>query len=124
MEIEDVKVENLIPAELSKITGLDAFLNKKDVLDAYFETIRKSLKPNEVLRYVGDLDVKNASMKVSLERVSENSPLGGVKNADSIFEIFTDGYGEYPMVIQGAGAGGEVTARGVYSDLLRIGLQL
>jgi aspartokinase/homoserine dehydrogenase 1 len=52
--------------------------------------------------------------------VKVDSPLGRNNNSDALFEIYTKSYGENPMVIQGAGAGGEVTARGVYSDLLKI----
>ena len=50
----------------------------------------------------------------------ESSALGQVKGADSIFEIYTESYGENPIVIQGAGAGAAVTARGVFGDILRI----
>ena len=50
----------------------------------------------------------------------KNSALGQVKGADSIFEIYTESYGEQPLVIQGAGAGAEVTARGVFGDILRL----
>ena len=46
--------------------------------------------------------------------------LGQIKGADAIFEIFTESYGEKPIVIQGAGAGAEVTARGVFGDILRL----
>jgi aspartokinase/homoserine dehydrogenase 1 len=55
-----------------------------------------------------------------LVAVSENSALGQLKGSDSIFEIFTESYGERPIVIQGAGAGAAVTARGVFGDILRV----
>lgn len=123
VEFEDVKVEDLIPYQLKNEGTYDDFIGKKEVLDKHFETIKNTLKPSEVLRYVGELDVANNSLKVALVKADQSSPLGNIKNSDSIFEIYTEGYGEQPIIIQGAGAGAEVTARGVYSDLLRIGTQ-
>jgi aspartokinase/homoserine dehydrogenase 1 len=46
--------------------------------------------------------------------------LGQLKGSDSIFEIYTESYGEHPIVIMGAGAGAQVTARGVFGDILRV----
>jgi aspartokinase/homoserine dehydrogenase 1 len=123
VEFDDVVIESLVPDELSSIESYDEFISNSDVLDAYFETFRSSLKDHEVLRYTGELDVEKNELKVALIKASKNSPLGNIKNADSIFEIYTESYGDQPIVIQGAGAGAKVTARGVYSDLLRVGLQ-
>ena len=58
-----------------------------------------------------------------LECISTNDPLGQIRGADSLIEIFTESYGENPLVIQGAGAGAAVTARGVFGDILRIAEQ-
>ena len=123
-EFEDVEIQSLIPEKLNDTNDYTEFMGQKGTLDLHYEAIKKELQPNEVLRYIGDLDTMAGSLKVSLVKASKNSPLGNIKNADSIFEIYTKGYGEQPMVIQGAGAGAEVTARGVYSDLLRIGSQV
>lgn len=121
---DEVQIEGLIPEKLNDPGSFADFLKNRKELDAHFETIRKKLASNEVLRYIGELDVQRNQMRVSLQAVPSDSPLGGVKNADSIFEIYTHAYSDQPMVIQGAGAGAEVTARGVCSDLLRIGIQI
>ena len=55
---------------------------------------------------------------------SKSTLLGQLKGADSLIEIYTESYGELPLVIQGAGAGKEVTARGVFSDILKLSNQL
>ena len=122
-ELEDVAVESLVPEVASDAKDYADFLAKQDAVDAYFAQIKGSLTADEVLRYVGDLEVDKNKLTVSLVKAPKNSPLGSIKNADSIFEIFTESYGTQPIVIQGAGAGAEVTARGVYSDMLRIGGQ-
>ena len=55
-----------------------------------------------------------------LVSVPKNSMLGQIKGSDSIFEIYTESYGKNPIIIQGAGAGASVTARGVFGDILRL----
>ena len=59
-------------------------------------------------------------MVVKLEEVDESSPIGRLSGADSLFEIYTETYGDNPIIIQGAGAGAQVTARGVLGDLFRL----
>lgn len=122
-ELSDVSIDSLLPQSFDNNLSVEAFLAKGKELDVYFDGIKKSLQPNEVLRYVGDLDAEG-NLEVKLIKVTQQSPLGNLSGADSIFEIYTETYGDRPMVIQGAGAGAEVTARGVYSDLLRIGNRL
>lgn len=77
------------------------------------------------MRYVGELygdltHENGGKLEVKLVSVPQNSAMGQVKGSDSIFEIYTESYGENPLVIQGAGAGAAVTARGVFGDILRL----
>jgi len=127
-ELKDVTVQNLIPKELRKISS-ESFLAQLSNLDVPFGIRKKNLKPNEVLRYVGDLhgDLSledGARLVVKLEKVAKNSVLGQLQGSDSLFEIYTENYGKHPIVIQGAGAGAEVTARGVFGDILRLSEKL
>ncbi|MBT8184582.1 MAG: homoserine dehydrogenase, partial [Eudoraea sp.] len=100
------------------------FLENLDILDDTFNEIKKNQKPNYVLRYVGDLhgdlQKEKGKLDVKLVSVPKESALGQVKGSDSIIEIYTESYGEHPLIIQGAGAGAAVTARGVFGDVLRI----
>ncbi|MDP5043599.1 MAG: bifunctional aspartate kinase/homoserine dehydrogenase I, partial [Leeuwenhoekiella sp.] len=123
-EFSDVQIENLIPNNLRDGAASD-FLSRLEELDAVFEARKKALKEGEVLRYVGDLygdlsQEDGGTLEVKLVTVSKNSALGQVKGSDSIFEIYTESYGENPLVIQGAGAGAAVTARGVFGDILKL----
>jgi len=122
-EFSDISIQNLIPANLQDVE-LSEFKNKLGDLDAIFEKIKKDQKPNHVLRYVGDLSgdlqKEKGNLEVKLISVPKESALGQVKGSDSIIEIYTESYGENPLVIQGAGAGAAVTARGVFGDILRI----
>ncbi|NKI30518.1 bifunctional aspartate kinase/homoserine dehydrogenase I [Croceivirga thetidis] len=122
-EFNDISIENLIPPELEVISK-EEFISKVQTLDAKFKEIKAQQKPGHVLRYIGDLhgDLQQDKglLDVKLVSVPKSSALGQVKGSDSIIEIYTDSYGEKPLVIQGAGAGAAVTARGVFGDILRI----
>ncbi|RED50302.1 bifunctional aspartate kinase/homoserine dehydrogenase I [Seonamhaeicola aphaedonensis] len=122
-EFEDVEVLNLIPEAYRNISVAD-FLNQLEVLDDKYQKIKEEQASGHVLRYVGDLSgdlsQDKGNLEVKLVSIPEDSTLGHVKGSDAIFEIFTESYGEQPIVIQGAGAGAEVTARGVFGDILRL----
>ncbi|WP_315144200.1 bifunctional aspartate kinase/homoserine dehydrogenase I [Capnocytophaga leadbetteri] len=123
-EFTDVKIQNLIPEHLRE-GSVEDFLQRLDEFNAPYQQIKEAQELDHVLRYVGDLHGDLAStntvqLDVSLVSVPRNSALGQVKGADSIFEIYTESYGDNPIVIQGAGAGASVTARGVFGDILRL----
>ena len=122
-EFSDIQIQNLIPS-LLQTGSVDDFMGNLDVLDDKFNELKKNQKPNHVLRYVGDLhgDLRKEKGKLDVKLISvpKESALGQVKGSDSIIEIYTESYGEHPLVIQGAGAGAAVTARGVFGDILRI----
>lgn len=122
-EFSDIKIQDLIPNNLQKIEKAD-FLSRLEDLDELFENQKKTLPKDFVLRYVGDLhgdlQQEKGELDVKLVSVPANSALGQLKGSDSIFEIYTDSYGENPITIMGAGAGAKVTARGVFGDILRL----
>ncbi len=122
-EFSDINVQSLIPESLVDLDKND-FLNSLDVLDAHFDEVKKNQKENHVLRLVGDLhgdlQQEKGQLDVQLISIPANSALGQLKGSDSIFEIYTESYGENPIVIMGAGAGAKVTARGVFGDILRL----
>lgn len=122
-EFSDIRIQNLIPETLQNIE-VKAFKDQLELLDPIFEKLKKEQKPNHVLRYVGDLSgdlqKEKGDLAVKLVSVPKESALGQVKGSDSIIEIYTESYGENPLVIQGAGAGAAVTARGVFGDILRV----
>ncbi len=122
-EFEDVSVQNLIPEAYQNIS-VSQFLEQLERLDSEFQNIKNKQKPGHVLRYIGDLSgdlsQDKGNLEVKLVSIPKDSTLGQIKGSDAIFEIFTESYGDQPIVIQGAGAGAEVTARGVFGDILRL----
>ncbi|OAD90944.1 aspartate kinase [Aequorivita soesokkakensis] len=123
-EFEDISIQNLIPKDLRNVSKGE-FLDRLQELDVPFQIKKKNRPKDCVFRYVADLhgDLSKetgAILTVNLTSVPKNSMLGALKGSDSIFEIYTESYGDNPIVIQGAGAGAAVTARGVFGDILRI----
>ncbi len=122
-EFNEIEIQNLIPIELRSLTTSN-FLENLQLLDNHYKTIKENQEKGNVLRYIGelsgDLQQDKGNLEVKLVSVPLNSVLGQLKGSDSIFEIYTESYGERPIVIQGAGAGASVTARGVFGDILRI----
>ena len=122
-EFEDINIQNLVPESLLSVSK-EEFLSRLEELDDGYQKIKENQEPGYVLRYVGDLhgdlQKEKGELDVKLISVPANSALGQLKGSDSIFEIYTESYGENPIVIMGAGAGAKVTARGVFGDILRL----
>jgi aspartate kinase len=122
-ELTDANIQNLIPTNLRTGTRTE-FLSNLEAMNAEYQELKEAQEENCVLRYIGelsgDLSKETGNLEVKLVSVSKNTPLGALKGSDAIFEIYTASYGAQPIVIQGAGAGSKVTARGVFGDILRL----
>jgi aspartokinase/homoserine dehydrogenase 1 len=123
-EFSDIKIESLFLPNLNETNTKAAYTGNKKLLDKPFQIAKLTQADNHVLRYVGEFDVKSKQSEVKLISVPKHSALGQLKGADNLIEIYTKSYGETPIVIQGAGAGKQVTARGVLSDILKIAEQI
>lgn len=119
-EFSNVQIASLLLPELNEYHSKSDFANSKQLFDKPFEIAKITQAENHVLRYVGALDVESKKLEVKLISIPQSSALGQLKGADNLIEIYTKSYGEIPVVIQGAGAGKQVTARGVLSDILKI----
>ncbi|HCQ13260.1 aspartate kinase [Flavobacterium sp.] len=119
-EFSDIKIASLLLPELNEQHSKAQYAINKTLFDKPFNIAKITQAQNHVLRYVGELDVINQKLEVKLISVQKSTALGQLKGADNLIEIYTKSYGEIPIVIQGAGAGKEVTARGVLTDILKI----
>ena len=119
-EINDVSIESLVPKQLNGKTTLHQFKTRSKEFDAPFLEIKNKQKKGDVLRYVGELNVEKNTLEVKLVSEDKNSSIGQLKGANSVFEIYSDSYQESPLVIQGAGAGKDVTARGLFLDIIKL----
>ena len=113
-------VESLIPKELESATSAEDFMSKLPDHDKDMERYKQEAKrENKVLRYVGSVDVSSGAVKVGLQMVELGAPMANLKGSDNLICFYTRRYGANPLVVQGAGAGGEVTAMGVTADLIK-----
>jgi aspartokinase/homoserine dehydrogenase 1 len=119
MELEDIPVENLVPIELQPGKFTDAFF---DDYANYEKPLKERLADcranKKVLRYVGILQDHKASAK--LREIPFDHPLALACHSDNIIAFTTHRYHEIPLVIRGPGAGVDVTAMGVFSDILKL----
>jgi homoserine dehydrogenase len=114
-------VQSLIPKELESAASGDEFLQRLPEFDAQMEETKAAAeKEGKVVRFVGSIDVAKKEVKVGLEKFDRSHPIAALKGSDNIISFYTARYGANPLIIQGAGAGGEVTAMGVTGDLLKV----
>ncbi|KAM0286803.1 hypothetical protein ACHAQH_000823 [Verticillium albo-atrum] len=118
-------VQSLIPKELESCSSGDEFMEKLPNFDLEMEQTKVSAeKEGKVVRFVGSIDVSSKQVKVGLEKFDASHPIAALKGSDNIISFYTERYGNNPLIIQGAGAGGEVTAMGVTGDLLKVLAQI
>lgn len=118
-------VQSLIPEALDSVASGDEFLRKLPDFDAEMDQVKTSAeKEGKVVRFVGSIDVAAKQVKVGLEKFDRSHPIAALKGSDNIISFYTKRYGSNPLIIQGAGAGGEVTAMGVTGDLIRVVSQI
>ena len=118
VEQEDVEKHLFVPDEMFE-GSLEEFWTNLPKLDADFEAKRELLeKEHKRWRFVASMD--HGKTKVSLEAVGEHHPFYGLEGSNNIVLLTTERYKEYPMLIQGYGAGAGVTAAGVFANIMSI----
>ena len=118
LEQSDVEKHLFVPDDFFEGT-LDDFWRKVPSLDADFEARRQVLeRENKHWKFVARLE--NGRGSVGLEEVEASHPCYGLEGSNNIILLTTERYREYPMMIQGYGAGASVTAAGVFADIMSI----
>lgn len=118
MEQEDVEASLFIPQSFFDGT-LDEFWKNLPSVDAQFESERLQLEvARQRWRFVAKLEDGKGS--VALQKVDERHPFYDLEGSNNIILITTERYNQYPMLIQGYGAGASVTAAGVFADIMSI----
>ena len=118
LEQEEVEKHLFVPDDFFE-GSLDDFWQKVPALDEDFEKRRKVLEAeNKHWRFVAKLE--NGKASVGLQEVGMNHPFYGLEGSNNIILLTSERYNEYPMMIQGYGAGASVTAAGVFADIMSI----
>jgi len=119
LELKDVDVENLVPPSCRDIKSVDEFMIALKEHDGIFSTkISKAHEKGKVLRYIAVFE--NGKAKVTLKEVDSYHAAFSMNGSDNIVIFTTERYNKNPLVIKGPGAGPDVTASGVFSDILSI----
>ncbi len=120
VEMEDVEIEPLIPEEWAS-WPMEDFLAEIFALDDDFYSWRDAAQArHEALRYVAR--VEEGRLRVGIEFVPQDSPLGRLQGSDNLVEFYTEYYSTGPLALQGRGAGVDATASGVLTDMVDLAL--
>ncbi|EEI93912.1 homoserine dehydrogenase [Sphingobacterium spiritivorum ATCC 33300] len=120
IESEDVDLGAILPEACLKADSVASFYEELKKEDAYFEALKAKAKAeNKVIRYIGKLE--NGKVAISVQLVDETHPFYSLSGSDNIISFTTERYKERPLVVKGPGAGAEVTAAGVFADLVNVG---
>jgi aspartokinase/homoserine dehydrogenase 1 len=118
IEFEKVKIEPILPAACLNAKDTDEFFSELEKSDGDFEKRRaQAADKGKLLRYVAVIEKGNAFL--SLRDEEDGSPFCTLVDSDNMVVITTDRYSKLPMVIKGPGAGAQVTAGGIFADIVR-----
>ena len=119
-ELDQLDVESLVPEKLAK-ASVDEFLERLADFDAPMaERVARARAEHKVLRYVADVDVRGRSARVRLDTFGADHPFANISLTDNIVQFVTRRYSANPLIVRGPGAGPDVTAAGIFADLLRL----
>ncbi|CAO3626553.1 unnamed protein product [Cunninghamella blakesleeana] len=120
LDLSTLSVENIVPKPLQTVATAQEFLDKLHEYDGDFAKLNEDAKKeNQVLRCVGVIDFVGNETGVKLVKYAGSHPFASLQGSDNIIK-FTTKYFPNGLIIQGAGAGAEVTSFGVFSDILKI----
>src|SRR5690606_22142436 len=120
VEAEDVELEQILPESCAAAASVDEFYAELLKADSFFNELKeKAAAQNKVIRYIGKLE--EGKVSISMQMVDETHPFYSLSGSDNIISFTTERYKERPLVVKGPGAGAEVTAAGVFADLVNVG---
>jgi aspartokinase/homoserine dehydrogenase 1 len=123
LEMSDVEVTGLVPPALDGCS-VEEFMRRLPEFDAAMgDALKEAKKAGQVLRYVGRVEA-NGKATVQLTRLDATHAFANIALTDNVVRFATRRYCDNPLIVQGPGAGPEVTAGGVFSDLLRLSAYL
>ena len=119
LELEDVKVDSLLTTDLKNCQSTEEFLQRLPELDDSITKLSQEARSEKaVLRYVGTVSKNKCTVKI--KKIAFSSALYSVKDGENAISFFSQYYQPIPMVLRGYGAGADVTAAGIFSDVMNI----
>jgi len=125
LELSDIPVESLVPEPLRAVSTSAEYMARLPEFDASMtQRLEEAAAAGEVLRFVGVVDMLARRGSVELRRYPATHPFAQLVGSDNIIAFTTKRYTKQPLIIRGPGAGADVTAGGVFSDLLKLSAYL
>ena len=125
LELDAVPVSSLVPEALRGCATAEEYMARLPEFDAEMDALlMEADAAGEVLRFVGVVDARGGGGSVELRRYPKDHAFAQLSGSDNIIAFATQRYAAQPLIIRGPGAGAEVTAGGVFSDLLRLAAYL
>jgi aspartokinase/homoserine dehydrogenase 1 len=119
LEMTDVHIEPILPEACLKAPDIDTFYQELDKAAAHFEKLKnKAADEGKVIRYIGVLE--NKQIRIAIKLVDSSHAFYGLTGSDNIIAFTTERYLHDPLVVKGPGAGPQVTAAGVFADIVRV----
>jgi len=120
IDLEDIENASFLPEESLNANSVSDFYETLKTKASHFENLYASANKNNCqLKYVAEFN--NGKAKVGLREVDKDHPFYNLKGKDNIVLFYTNRYPEQPLIIKGAGAGAEVTASGLFADIITLG---
>ena len=120
LELSDIENDSFLPQKSLETSNNDAFYASLTEFEQHFQNIYKEAADKDCkLKYVAEF--VNGKAKVGLQHIPAEHPFYNLEGSDNIVLFFTDRYPVQPLLIKGAGAGADVTASGIFADVIRIG---
>ncbi len=119
IELSDLETDNFLTENAMKSDTVEDFYKTLSEDEAYYQSLYNSAQEkNCQLKFVAEFN--DGKAKVGLQEIPEGHPFYNLKGKDNIVMFYTQRYPEQPMIIKGAGAGADVTASGLFADIIRI----
>ncbi|SDC58462.1 aspartate kinase [Algoriphagus faecimaris] len=120
LEFEDITIQSMVPEDCQNASSVQEFFEKLKSHDEEFANLlQEADKKGEKLRFMATLE--NGKAKVGLNSLPNAHPFSSLSGSDNMILLTTERYLDRPMIIRGPGAGADVTAAGVFADVIRIG---
>jgi len=120
MELEDINNNSFLPQSSFDADSVADFMETLKKEESHFKNLRQAAESEGCrLKYVAEF--KNGKSKVGLQNIAKDHPFYNLEGKDNIVLFYTNRYKEQPLIIKGAGAGADVTASGIFGDIIRTG---
>ncbi|MCB0678499.1 MAG: bifunctional aspartate kinase/homoserine dehydrogenase I, partial [Saprospiraceae bacterium] len=120
LESEQVTIDPFLPPVVAEAPSVEAFFAELEGVDQHFrQLVKKAEERAKVLRLVAKLE--NGEARIGLEEVGVEHPFYHLSGSDNMIVFTTERYKDRPLVVRGPGAGAEVTAAGLFAEIIGIG---